>query len=156
LFDAVAALLDLRDDATYEGEAAVALEAAAGPCRGAPALPWRLVTRDGVLVYDVAPTLLALLEARRDGVDAGILAARFHATITAVTITLCADIAARYGLRTVCLSGGVMQNQLLADALLGGLSDAGLEPLINERVPVNDGGISYGQAAVAAARLRKE
>ncbi|MDG6107293.1 carbamoyltransferase HypF [Dactylosporangium aurantiacum] len=155
LFDAAAALLDLRDDATYEGEAAVALEAAAGPGGAAPELPWRLVARDGMLVYDATRTLLALLEGRRDGVDVAVLAARFHATVAAVTIAVCSRVAARHGLRTVCLSGGVMQNRLLAEALLGGLSAAGLEPLINERVPVNDGGISYGQAAVAAARLRR-
>ncbi|WP_327000596.1 carbamoyltransferase HypF [Dactylosporangium sp. NBC_01737] len=155
LFDAAAALLGLCDDATYEGEAAVALEAVAATCPGGREIPWRVVTRGGMLVYDPGPTLRALLEERREGVDAGILAARFHATITAVTVALCSDVAARHGVRTVCLSGGVMQNQLLVEALVGGLSGAGLEPLVNERVPVNDGGISYGQAAVAAARLRR-
>ncbi|MER7274825.1 carbamoyltransferase HypF [Dactylosporangium sp. NPDC000244] len=154
LFDAVAALLGVRDDATYEGEAAVALEALAAGFPAAPELPWRLTRRDGLLVYDPAPTLLALLEAVRDGVGAGPLAAGFHATIAAVTVALCTDVAARYGLRTVCLSGGVMQNQLLVEAVVGGLSGAGLEPLVNELVPSNDGGISYGQAAVAAARMR--
>jgi hydrogenase maturation protein HypF len=152
LFDAAAALLGLCDDATYEGEAAVALEAAAGDADG-PELPWRLADRDGLLVYDPWPTLHALLEGVHDRVDVAVLAARFHATVVAVTVALCTGLAARYGLRTVCLSGGVMQNHLLTRGLLGRLSDAGLDPLLNERVPVNDGGISYGQAAVAAARL---
>ncbi|MEV0567743.1 carbamoyltransferase HypF [Dactylosporangium sp. NPDC050588] len=155
LFDAVAALLGVRDDATYEGEAAVALEALAAGFAGAPELPWRLTARDGLVVYDPTPTLLALLEAVRDGAGAGPLAAGFHATIAAVTVALCADVAARHGLRTVCLSGGVMQNQLLVETVVAGLAEAGLEPLVNELVPGNDGGISYGQAAVAAARLRK-
>jgi hydrogenase maturation protein HypF len=155
LFDAAAALLGLGDDATYEGEAAVALEAAAGAPPGSAELPWRLTSRDGILVYDPRPTLRALLEGLHERADVATLAARFHATITAVTVAICTDIAARHRLRTVCLSGGVMQNQLLARSLLTGLSGAGLEPLINERVPVNDGGISYGQAAVAAARLQR-
>ncbi|WP_433074162.1 carbamoyltransferase HypF [Dactylosporangium sp. CA-052675] len=153
LFDAVAALLGVGDDATYEGEAAVRLEALAAACPAAPELPWRLTRRGGLVVYDPAPTLLALLEAVHDGAGAGPLAAGFHATIAAVTVALCADAAARYGLRTVCLSGGVMQNRILLEAVVGGLSGAGLEPLFNELVPGNDGGISYGQAAVAAARM---
>ncbi|MET7425913.1 carbamoyltransferase HypF [Dactylosporangium sp. NPDC005555] len=156
LFDAVAALLDLRDDATYEGEAAVALEALAAGCPAAPELPWRLVTRDDLIVYDPTTTLLALLEALHDGADRGFLAAGFHATVTAVTVAVCAEVAARYRLRTICLSGGVMQNHLLVEAVVDGLSGAGLEPLVNERVPGNDGGISYGQAAVAAARIRMD
>ncbi|UWZ40088.1 carbamoyltransferase HypF [Dactylosporangium roseum] len=156
LFDAVAALLGLRDDATYEGEAAVALEALAGGHPAAPELPWRLVTRDDLIVYDPTATLLALLEALRDGTDPGLLAAGFHATVAAVTVALCAEVAARERLRTVCLSGGVMQNQSLVETVVAGLSGAGLEPLVNERVPGNDGGISYGQAAVAAARIRMD
>ncbi|MFI7545183.1 carbamoyltransferase HypF [Actinoplanes sp. NPDC049599] len=156
LFDAAAALLGLGDDATYEGEAAVALEAAAGGARpGHAELPWRLISRDDILVYDPWPTLRALLHGLHERAGVATLAARFHSTITAVTVTICTDIAERHGTRTVCLSGGVMQNQLLAGGLLAGLSGAGLHPLINERVPANDGGISYGQAAVAAARLQR-
>jgi hydrogenase maturation protein HypF len=176
LFDAAAALLGLRDDATYEGEAAVALEAVArrdttpqdtgtttgatgpgaataGPSSHAGELPWRVVPDGGLFVYDPRPTLRALLAGLHDHIDAGVLAARFHATIVAVTVALCTDIARMHGLRTVCLSGGVLQNQRIAGALLGALADAGLNPLLNQRVPVNDGGISYGQAAVTAARL---
>jgi hydrogenase maturation protein HypF len=156
LFDAAAALLGLGDDATYEGEAAVALEAAAGAAPpGHVELPWRLTSRDGLLVYDPWPTLRALLEGLHERVDVPTLAARFHATITAVTVAVCTDIAARRRLDTVCLSGGVLQNQVLARGLLTGLAGAGLRVLINARVPANDGGISYGQAAVAAARLRR-
>ncbi|WP_432825971.1 carbamoyltransferase HypF [Dactylosporangium sp. CA-092794] len=155
LFDAVAALLGIRDDAGYEGEAAVALEACAAGHPGAGALPWRLAVRDGLVVFDPVPTLLALLEAARDGAAAGPLAAAFHATVAAVTVAVCCDAAAGHGTSAVCLSGGVMQNQLLVEALVAGLSAAGLTPLVNERVPPNDGGISYGQAAVAAARMRQ-
>jgi len=152
LFDAVAALLGLCDDATYEGEAAVALEAAAGYAPGI-ALPWRIDEQDGLWVFDPAPTLRAVLEEQRDGGSVEALAAGFHDAIAAVTVELCSRAAGRHGVRTVCLSGGVMQNQRLVSAMLSGLTAAGLHPLINETVPVNDGGISYGQAAVAAARL---
>ncbi len=161
LFDAAAALLGLCDEVTYEGEAAAALEAAAleapaGVPTGDVELPWRIVRHTGLLVYDPRPTLRALLEGLHSHVAVGVLAARFHATIVAVTVALCTDIARRHRLRTVCLSGGVLHNQLLAGALPPALADAGLTPLLNEQVPAGDGGVSYGQAAVAAARLRED
>jgi hydrogenase maturation protein HypF len=153
LFDAVAALLGIRDDASYEGEAAVALESAARPfAAGAEPLPWRLERRGGLLVYDPVPTLAAVLELAA-GRPAGEVAARFHATVADVTAALVAECAAATGVRQVCLGGGVFQNALLADAVLGRLRGAGLEAHLGREVPVNDGGISYGQAVVAAARL---
>ena len=149
LFDAAAALLGIRDVAEYEAQAAVDLELAAGD-RRAPALPYRLRYQDGLLVYDPRPTLAALLTAPG---PAGTLAAAFQATIAEVTRELLSDARARTGLRTVCLSGGVFQNRRLASALLRELASDGFEPNINRQVPVNDGGVSYGQAAIAAARL---
>lgn len=152
LFDAAAALLGLRDDASYEGEAAVALEsAAAGGDHGE--LPWQLARVEGLWVYDAVPTLAALLHQRAAGVATDVIAARFHATVAAVTLALVDRAAAQTGLRDVCLSGGVFQNRLLAEAVLTGLHEAGLHGFVNQRVPCNDGGTSYGQAAVATARL---
>ena len=63
------------------------------------------------------------------------------------------DVAAETGVRTVCLSGGVWQNHRLTEAVADALADSGYRVLINQRIPANDGGISYGQAAVAAATL---
>ena len=152
LFDAAASLLGLRDVAEYEAQAAIDLEIAAGE-RSAPALPARLARVDGVLVYDPRPTLRALLEGVAAGRAVGPLAAAFHETIAEVTRELVAAAAAETGLRTVCLSGGVFQNRRLASTLLRRLGRDGFEVFINRRVPVNDGGISYGQAAIAAARM---
>jgi hydrogenase maturation protein HypF len=152
LFDTAAALLGLRDVAEYEAQAAIDLEIAAGD-RPAARLPSRVARVDGLLVYDPGPTLRALLEgvaARRPVRD---LAAAFHETIAEVTRELVADARTETGLRTVCLSGGVFQNRRLASALLRRLARDGFEVFINRQVPVNDGGISYGQAAVAAARM---
>jgi hydrogenase maturation protein HypF len=70
-----------------------------------------------------------------------------------MTRELCADAATSTGIRTVCLSGGVFQNRRLAATLLRRLAGDGFEVFINRRVPVNDGGISYGQAAIAAATM---
>ena len=177
LFDAVSSLLGIRDVAEYEAQAAIELEIAATPadCEapGAQAveaaagraaaggdiadpglpLPYRLWRRDGLLVYDPAPTLVALLAARSDGASVSVLASRFQGTVAEVTRELCDAARTGTGVRAVCLSGGVFQNQWLASALLARLAADGFEVFINRLVPVNDGGVSYGQAAVAAARL---
>jgi hydrogenase maturation protein HypF len=149
LFDAAAAMLGIRDVAEYEAQAAIDLELAAGDRRADP-LPYRLAYADGLLVYDPRPTLAAVLAGQA---PAGTLAAAFQTTIAEVTRELLSDAHARTGLRTVCLSGGVFQNRRLASVLLRELASDGFEVFINRQVPVNDGGVSYGQAAVAAARL---
>jgi len=151
LFDAASSLLGLRDVAEFEAQAAIDLEMAADPgARGY--LPYRIVRRDGLLVYDPRPTLLALLEGHAAGVSLGRLAGRFQGTMAAVTRELCADTRRATGLGVVCLSGGVFQNARLTETLMRRLSRDGFEVHVNEQVPANDGGIAYGQAAVGAAR----
>lgn len=151
LFDAVSSLLGLRDVAEFEAQAAIDLEMAAEPtARGR--LPYRIVRRDGLLVYDPRLTLVALLEGAATAVPVTTLAGRFHRTIVAVTRELCAEARRVTGLGVVCLSGGVFQNARLVEALIRRLTLDGFQVHINEQVPVNDGGISYGQAAVGAAR----
>jgi hydrogenase maturation protein HypF len=152
LFDAVSSLLGLRDIAEFEAQAAIDLEMAAERGPHAP-LPYALRRAGGMVVYDPGPTIRAVLEGMAGGGAAGRLAARFQETIATVTRELCAMARADTGLGTVCLSGGVFQNGWLADALLRRLTRDGFEVHISEQVPVNDGGISYGQAAIAAARL---
>ena len=149
LFDAASALLGIRDVAEYEAQAAVELELAAGDRKADP-LPYRLRYHDDLLVYDPRTTLASLLTS---SASAGTLAASFQTTIAEVTRELLSDAQARTGVRTVCLSGGVFGNRRLASALLRGLASDGFDVYINRQVPVNDGGVSYGQAAIAAARL---
>jgi hydrogenase maturation protein HypF len=154
LFDAVASLLGLADTVSYEGEAAVALENAAGNLHPAP-LAHRLVRADGMWVYDPAPTLTDLLERQYEGESVPALAAAFHGAVAEVTSGLVARAIAAGAPRTVCLAGGCFVNRrLLAD--VGRLLRAqGLRVLVASAVPAGDGGISYGQAAVAAARLAR-
>jgi hydrogenase maturation protein HypF len=157
LFDAAASLLGIRDVAEYEAQAAVELELLAEEGSVRP-LPYEIVRGDqsdgtSILVYDPRPTLRAILEGRAEGATPEHLAARFQETVAAVTRQLCGDVRAATGLATVALSGGVFQNQWLATALVRRLTRDGFEVHTNEQVPANDGGISYGQAAVAAARL---
>jgi hydrogenase maturation protein HypF len=151
LVDAVASLLRLRDDVGYDGEAAVVLE---GATRGRveAELPWRIVTADGVRVYDPTPTLAALLAGIAEGAPVSAMAAGFHATLATVTLALCLDAARDSGLSTVCLSGDVFANRLLTTTVVEALRSEGFEVYVNELVPTGDGGVSFGQAAVAAAR----
>jgi len=109
---------------------------------GSPTWSWRL-----------AEQIRAVIEARAEGVSAETLAARFQETVAAVARQLCADVREATGLRAVTLSGGVFQNQWLATTLVRRLTRDGFEVHTNRLVPANDGGISYGQAVVAAARL---
>jgi hydrogenase maturation protein HypF len=153
-FDAVASLLGICDDASYEGEAAGLLEAAAHRATGLVGpLPWRLAETGGLWVYDWSPTLAALLDRFASGVPDTELAAAVHRTVVDVTVAICARAAERTGVTVVCLSGGCFQNRILATGLPAALQAAGLTALLNRDVPANDGGISYGQAVVAAARL---
>ncbi|MFK0246025.1 carbamoyltransferase HypF [Amycolatopsis azurea] len=151
LFDAVAAMLGLCEENGYEGEAAALLEAAAAGETEANPFTWRLHRRDGLWVYDPVPTLHDLLGS--GDLSVARRSARFHATIAEVTVALVTEASVLGGCGTVCLGGGVFQNRRLTTAVTDSLTGLGFRVLTGERVPVNDGGISFGQAAVAAALL---
>ncbi|MFI0980851.1 carbamoyltransferase HypF [Streptomyces sp. NPDC021093] len=155
LFDAVASLLGLTDTVSYEGEAAAALESAAGSVRTAP-LAHRLVRAGGLWVYDPAPTLTDLLQRQHAGEGVPELAAAFHLAVAEATSDLVARAVADGAPRTVCLAGGCFVNRRLLTEVRHRLRAQGLRVHAAESVPVGDGGISYGQTAVAAARLAKE
>jgi hydrogenase maturation protein HypF len=149
LFDAVAALCGLRTEINYEGQAAIELEAACGPDgRGAYPMP---VTGDGALTIDARETIAAIAADVDADVPAGVIAARFHGALAAATVEACARAASGHGTDLVVLSGGVFANRRLLEAVDAGLTAAGLRVLVPAKLPVGDGGISYGQAAVAAA-----
>jgi hydrogenase maturation protein HypF len=158
LYDAVASLLGIRDIAEYEAQAAIEMELLAEPGRHKP-LDFAIARRNGqsngtsLLVYDQRPTLRDLLECLAAGEPSARLAARFQETVAAVTRSFVREIGRETGIGTVVLSGGVFQNQWLATTLVRRLERDGFEVHTNQKVPANDGGISYGQAAVAAARL---
>ncbi len=153
LFDAVAALVGIRSQINYEGQAAVELEAACAPGeRGS--YPVALTGGpDAPLVIDPRETIRAVAADVRAGAPAGVIARRFHRAIALATVQACTTLAAAHGTEVVVLSGGVFQSRLLLESVWGALAAAGLRVLVPERLPVNDGGIAYGQAAVAAARL---
>jgi hydrogenase maturation protein HypF len=140
LFDAAAALLGVLHASTYEGEGAMRLEAIASAPRG-PADLWRL--RGGVL--DLLPLLDAL---RTKAADTG--AGLFQATLAAGITAWVVAAAGQEGLDTVALGGGCFVNRALAEGVAGGLRSAGLRPLLPAQAPAGDGGLSLGQAWIAA------
>jgi hydrogenase maturation protein HypF len=153
LFDAASALCGIRAEVSYEGQAAIELEGAADPReRGSYALP---VVDDGggPIQLDARETIRAMVADLNAGASPALAAARFHNAIAAATARASAIEAERGGVRCVVLSGGVFQNRLLLARTAGLLADCGLRVLTPERLPPNDGGVAYGQLAVAAARL---
>lgn len=149
LFDTVAALLGFTRDVSYEGQAAMWLEQLARRSAAAECLPFE-VTADQI---DWRPALSALIDRRHGGTSVEDLARAFHLGLGHATATLADQLCGRHGASTVVASGGVFQNQLLLDIVAGALP-VGRRLLINHLVPPNDGGVSLGQAAIAAAVLR--
>jgi hydrogenase maturation protein HypF len=153
LFDAVAALCGIRAEATYEGQAAAELEGASDP-RERAAYPMPLVEgARGDLRLDARETVRELCTELAAGTGAATAGARFHNALAAATTAALARVAEERGARAVVLSGGVFQNRLLLERTAEALSATGLELLLPLRLSPNDGGISYGQVAAAAARL---
>jgi len=163
LFDAAAAILGICDKTTYEGEPAIELEAAAwralnseSACPTGNMASFSVTESsrpDDCHVLNSRPLFEALLEGIRTGVPAGKLALDFHIAIARASARIASEICAREGIDIVALSGGVFMNRLLLRLLTRELKDAGLAVLVPHTVPVNDGCIAYGQAAVASARL---
>ncbi len=163
LFDAAAAILGICDKATYEGEPAIELEAAAwrafsseSACPTGNMASFSVTESsrpDDFHVLNSRPLFEALLEGIRTGVPAGKLALDFHVTIARASARIASEICVREDLDTVALSGGVFMNRLLLQLLTRELKSMGLTVLVPHSVPVNDGCIAYGQAAVARARL---
>jgi hydrogenase maturation protein HypF len=156
LFDAAGAVLGVSLANQYEGQTAMQLESLAGRRRAQP-LPFPMqAAPDGTWVLDPLPLLVALGEQRVRGVDLGELAARFHESIAAGADQLAARLAADVGIGTVVLGGGCYQNARLLVSLRARLEARGLRVLVPRQLSPNDGAISYGQAAVAAALLSRE
>ena len=156
LFDAAAAILGLRTTAQYEGQAAMELEALAGDRLPPPdLLPFPARHRDGTWELDPIPLLVALGEwqSRRGPAD---LAAGFHESVAAAAAEVAAQAAEAAGVSDIVFSGGCFQNARLLVSLRRRLATRGFRVLLPRLLSPNDGAISYGQAAVATARLRRE
>ena len=160
LFDAVAAILGVRDAISYEGQAAIELEQLADP---GEARAYRAGISPGSqpgsaagepFLASGADLVRAAVEDLTTGVPRELIAARFHNGLAALIEDGCVLLRAQHGVGTVALSGGVFQNMLLLRHSVSRLQARGFRVLVHSRVPCNDGGVSLGQAVVAAARDR--
>jgi len=154
LFDAACAVLGIRQHAGYEGQAAMELESLAGAQRAQP-LEFPVSEAGDCLVLDPIPLLAALGEQRQRGVDAGLLAARFHESVIRAAAAVAIIVADDNGIDTVALGGGSFQNARLLSGIRTRLEAHGLRVLVPRRLGPNDGAISFGQAAVAASLLAR-
>ena len=153
LFDTAAALLGVRTVNHYEGQAAVELEQLARcSVRAERVLGYEMRRKDGMIDIDFLPALQALSEgaAQEKSARAG-LALDFHASLAAAAVEVLRELRCTTGISRVALSGGVFQNRLLLEMVAAALAPD-FTVLLNRQVPPNDGGISFGQAAVALAR----
>ncbi|AKU90146.1 [NiFe] hydrogenase metallocenter assembly protein HypF [Vulgatibacter incomptus] len=147
--DGVASLCRLREEITYEGQAATELESAASSCPPQPAFAFDFTgTR-----IDLRPAIRELVRELDRGVGVPVLAARFHATLAAAIHVACRRARDEGGPSVVALTGGCFQNRRLSDEATAHLESDGFEVLHHRLVPANDGGISLGQAAIGSRLL---
>jgi hydrogenase maturation protein HypF len=152
-FDAVAALCGIGRDISYDGQAAVELEAAAAAGDHGRYDFGFEHPEEGPLVVDLRPAIRAIAADVRAGVPARVIAARFHDTLAYAIAVTCRRAREQGAPTTVALTGGCFQNRRLTEAAKAELESIAFKVLLHERVPCNDGGLALGQAAVASYRL---
>ncbi len=151
LFDGVSAILGIKQICSYEGQAAIRLEAAAGEDRELFPISF---LEDGVLCFDWRPMIRELVRLQNRGIGADILAARFHNTVVEVGVQMAKRASEASSLRSVVLSGGTFQNQRLIREIPKRLDRLGLKVYRHRRVSCNDEGLSLGQLTAADAILK--
>lgn len=154
LFDAFAAIADLRSEVTYEGQAAMELEAAYDD-RVEGEYEIRLRRDASGIVLDPRPAIRAAVDDRRMGAPASVIAARFHRGLATAAVAVCEQISEQTGVGRVVLGGGVFQNMRFLDLISIRMRAAGLECFAPERIPANDGGIALGQAWILANQYQE-
>ena len=152
LFDAVSALMDIRGEIDYEGQAAIELEMAAyddADKVGDKSYSYFITESNGVNVIQLKELFTAIVEDLYQGVSKARMSAKFHNTVAHMIFDMCRLIAKKTGINQIALSGGVFQNRLLLRKVIPLLESVGFAMLIHKQVPCNDGGISLGQAVIA-------
>ncbi|MFZ0132306.1 MAG: carbamoyltransferase HypF [Desulfobacterales bacterium] len=153
LFDGVAAIIGLRSEVAFEGQAAMELEMMAAAVADQPYdFSWRPGAVGAPLQIESAPIIRGVVEDLQRGTAVAVISARFHFTLMRLFTELCDQLRRETGLVRVVLSGGVFQNAVLLNGLIRNLEDRNLKVYTHKQVPTNDGGLSLGQAVIAAAQ----
>jgi hydrogenase maturation protein HypF len=147
LFDAAAALAGVRQSVNYEAQAAIEFEALADPLEGGKyPFAWNQSQ------VQVRGAIEALTADALSGVPVPKISARFHNGLAEICRTVCLEVREKFGITEVALSGGVWQNVTLLGRSLSLLQESGFRVYIHQQVPTNDGGLSLGQAVIAARK----
>jgi hydrogenase maturation protein HypF len=154
LFDAVAALIGIRSRVTYEAQAAIELEMAIADDGDETSYPIDLVVQNGVHVIDTRRLFEQILTDLDSGLPVSTVSRRFHNALIAAFTSLAESIRTQSLLTRVCLSGGTFHNAYLLMGLQKQLSESGFEVFVQSQVPAGDGGLSLGQAMIAAYQLK--
>ncbi len=154
LFDAVAAITGICRESSYEGQAAIELMHAAGSLEGEPFSRQIVPAAGNRWQLSVSPLIREIVTAVQSGVKSAVVSRRFHVTIVWLLTAIVKKATAATGIRTVALSGGVFQNELLFEGLHAQLEKEGFSVLTQSQVPSNDGGISLGQAVIGRGYLK--
>jgi hydrogenase maturation protein HypF len=154
LFDAVASIIGLRNQVTYEGQAAGELEALAERKAGRGLYPFSIARGEGPLVLDWREMVQRIATEAAAGADRAVIARSFHNTLAAAVAEVCLGIRAETGTDRVVLSGGVFQNRLLGEGVHTSLSERGFRVYSHRLVPPNDGVLALGQAAIAGRAIK--
>ena len=154
LFDAVSALLGIRQTVTYEAQAAIELEMAIGGAEDDRAYSFSLIPEGERLIIGTRPLFAELVDDLRKGTDVGILSRCFHDGLTRALAKVAEMLRTKTGLNRICLSGGSFNNIYLSYGLELQLKRADFEVFTHSEVPAGDGGLSLGQAMIAAHRIK--
>jgi len=154
LFDAVAALIGIRQQVNYEAQAAIELEMAIASPEEDSAYPMQLLPENNHWMISTRRLFEALLEDLGRNLPVGTISRRFHNGLVEGFVELATLLREKTALQRVCLSGGTFHNAYLSERLEARLSEVGFEVFTQKEVPSGDGGLSLGQALVAAARMR--
>src|SRR5208337_4284292 len=154
LFDAVAALIGIRQEVNYEAQAAIELEMAMAASEDETAYPMKLLPEDDHWIIGTRPLFEALLDDLGQNLPVAAISRRFHNGLVEGFVQLATLLRKKTALQRVCLSGGTFHNFYLSQQLEARLSETGFEVFTQKEVPSGDGGLSLGQALVAAAKHR--
>ena len=148
LFDAVSALIGIRKEMVYEGQAAIELEMCRNPDEK-DAYAFDICPKDGEWILETRPLIKDVVADLLNGKARGVISSRFHNTLINMFHQICATIRTETNMEQVALSGGAFQNKTLLSGMTRALTADGFNVISQEKVPANDGGLSLGQAVIA-------
>ncbi len=159
LFDGVASLTGIRQKVAFEGQGALELEQAMGDVDGleeTEGYPFEHNSEDGAILISTYPVIIQIRKDVLQGVSPREISLKFHSGLVRLLSSICREIQKKTNLNVVALSGGCFQNKYLVEKLTHSLEESGFTVLTHSQVPVNDGGLSLGQAVIAGKRFIAE